>query len=371
VSVDSAGNEADERSYIGQISGDGRYVAFFSLADNLVVGDTNSCMDVFVHDRQTGSTRRVSVDSAGVQGNLSSGLVSISADGQLVAFQSQATNLVPGDNNGVEDVFVHDTQTGATTQVSVNSVGVQGNALSQDPAISSDGRYVAFTSAATNFDPGDTNNWSDIYVHDRQTGEIFRASVSSSGSQASNQSDSPALSADNRYVVFQSYASNLVPWDTNNSPDIFVRDVVGCSPTIATYCTASTTSIPGCQAAISGIGTPSLSSPTAFKLTSGAVPGGILGIAYFGTQNPAATPFGTQGGFICVAIPTVRSAPKLAGGTPGSCSGQLEFRLQDLIALHPGFIQVGSTVHAAIWFRDSASADGFGLSNALWFNVCP
>ena len=126
------------------ISADGRFVAFSSDATNLVPGDTNGTADVFVRDRQTGTTRRVSVGSGGAQGNGLSVDPAISADGRFVAFASDATNLVPGDTNGADDVFVRDRQTGTTRRVSVGSGGAQGDRVSFDPAISADGRFVAF-----------------------------------------------------------------------------------------------------------------------------------------------------------------------------------------------------------------------------------
>jgi len=175
------------------LSPDGRFVAFESLASNLVPGDTNGVSDIFVHDRQTGETTRVSVSTGGVQGNgPSHGEMAISADGRVVAFTSEATNLVPGDTNGIEDIFVHDRQTGVTERVSVATGG--GQALwngqpniggSENVTISADGRFVAFESFTNNLVPGDTNGVTDVFVHDRQTGETSRVSVATGGGQAS------------------------------------------------------------------------------------------------------------------------------------------------------------------------------------------
>ncbi len=224
VSVDSAGNQGDGHSFWPSLSADGRYVAFSSYATNLVAGDNNGTLgDVFVHDRQTGQTTRVSVDSAGTQADGESAFPSISADGRYVAFYSYAGNLVAGDNNGVSDVFVHDRQTGQTTRVSVDSAGNEGNGSSYDPSISADGRYVAFDSDATNLVAGDTNGFQENFLHDRQTGQTIRLSVDSAGNEVNAGSWYPSISADGRYVVFPSYASNLVPGDTNGMADVFVR----------------------------------------------------------------------------------------------------------------------------------------------------
>ncbi|MEW6746093.1 MAG: calcium-binding protein [Planctomycetota bacterium] len=230
VSVDSAGVQANDASYTESaqvISGDGRYITFDSGASNLVPGDTNGAADVFVHDRLTGETRRASVDSWGGQGDHASSCPAISADGRCVAFSSYATNLVPGDGNGQHDVFVHDLESGETSLVSVDSNGMQADRASVRPTISADGRYVAFSSYATNLVPGDTNYCCDAFVHDRMTGETIRVSVSSSGQQGDLDTGIfyASISGDGRYVAFPSLATNLVSGDTNGRSDIFVHDL--------------------------------------------------------------------------------------------------------------------------------------------------
>ena len=224
VSVSSTGEEGNGWSYLASISADGRYVAFGSWASNLVPEDTNGTSDIFVHDRETGETERVSVSSAGQDADGASSAPAISADGRYVAFHSDAANLVPGDTNGVMDIFVHDRETGETERVSVSSAGQEADGASSGPAISADGRYVAFHSDAANLVPGDTNDVTDIFVHDMETGETERVSVSSAGQEADGASSGPAISADGRYVAFGSWASGLVPGDTNGSADIFVHD---------------------------------------------------------------------------------------------------------------------------------------------------
>src|SRR5437016_8015596 len=230
VSVASGGTEGNGASLSSALSADGRFVAFVSAATDLVAADTNGVSDVFVHDRQTGATERVSVASGGAEGNGSSGLIgfafppALSADGRFIAFVSFATNLVAGDTNGATDVFVHDRQTGTTERVSVASGGTQSNAASLGSALSADGRFVAFQSDATNLVAGDTNGATDVFVRDRQTGMTERVSVASDGTQANNVSSYPALSADGRFVAFESDATNLVAGDTNGATDVFVHD---------------------------------------------------------------------------------------------------------------------------------------------------
>ncbi|MCH8815340.1 MAG: thrombospondin type 3 repeat-containing protein [Chloroflexi bacterium] len=226
VSVDSLGNEGDWNSSRPEISGDGRYVAFRSGASNLVANDTNGIDDVFVHDRQTGSTTRISVSSAGAEANGDSDLFSINGDGRYVAFQSFATTLLDGETTAGGDIFVHDLQTSQTTRVSVDSLGTASNGQSGRPSISDDGRYVAFDSKATNLVAGDTNARDDVFVHDRQTGLTTRVSVSSTGVEADDSANFAAISGDGRYVAFDSKATTLVAGDTGFPIyDVFVHDL--------------------------------------------------------------------------------------------------------------------------------------------------
>jgi Tol biopolymer transport system component len=224
VSVDSSGAQADLTSWFGTISAEGRFVAFSSDATNLVSGDTNGCTDVFVRDRQAGTTERVSVDSNEAQGNGSNTFgEAISAFGRYVVFVSDGTNLVPGDANGVQDVFVRDRQAGTTERVSLGSGGVQANGPSRDGAISADGRFVAFTSDASNLVPGDSNGCSDVFVRDRVANTTQRISVNTSGVQGDSWSSGPSISASGRLVAFESLATNFAPTDVVPY-EIFVRD---------------------------------------------------------------------------------------------------------------------------------------------------
>lgn len=284
VSVASDGAQGNDTvSNVASMSADGRYVAFTSAASNLVPNDTNGHHDVFVRDRVTGTTERVSVASDGTQGNGISASMSpaISADGRYVLVTSEASNLVRGDRNDAVDVFVHDRVTDTTKRVSVLpdgteapnhslasvisadgryvafiisnyqsglfvhdratgrtqrvSVGYDGtppngsavNFSGAPLAMSADGRYLAFTSTASNLVPDDTNERWDVFVLDRQTGTTERVSVASDGSEGNGTRDLNgwvSMSADGRYVAFTSAFSNLVPDDTNGHLDVFVRD---------------------------------------------------------------------------------------------------------------------------------------------------
>jgi hypothetical protein len=251
ISVSSSGVPGNEASYYGvDVSADGRYVVFASKASNLVAGDNNVKWDIFLRDRQAGTTQRVSVSSAGAQANGNSWQPRISDDGSLIVYTSEATNLVSGDTNGKWDIFAWYRLSMATERISVDSDETQANGTSGDfsnPAVSSDGRYVAFTSEATNLAPNDTNascdmnydgnpaeNCPDVFVRDRTLGVTERVSVNSEEVQGNQFSISPDISDDGRYVVFNSAASNLVANDTNtcealwygstSCPDVFVRD---------------------------------------------------------------------------------------------------------------------------------------------------
>lgn len=183
----------------------------------------------------TAGTVRVSLGSGGAQGNSDSAFSAIDATGRHVAFSSTANNLVAGDSNGVRDMFVHDVATGGTRRVSVSNTGAQANgpSLCCAPAISGDGRYVAFTSTASNLVAGDTNGVADVFVRDVLMGQTRRVDVSSTGAQANaGPLSDPAISSDGRYVAFISLASNLVAGDTNGERDVFVRDVVNAQTTL-------------------------------------------------------------------------------------------------------------------------------------------
>lgn len=260
------------------ISASGQLVVFGSLATDLVPGDTNDVNDIFVNDRQSGKTRRVSVSTNGTQGDFTSSEAAISADGQFVVFSSFAANLVADDTNHAGDVFIHEMATGQTGRVSAqleglygnldpaisadgrwvafvrhyfgpgpnitedkiniylvdrhtgneslisaNPAGEVGNSYSYNPAISGDGRYIAFNSLATDLVTGDMNSDYDIFVHDRQSGQTRLVSVNDNGEQGNGQAFYVDISSDGHVIAFASAATNLVPNDTNNNYDIFVH----------------------------------------------------------------------------------------------------------------------------------------------------
>ena len=226
VSTDANGDEgqAGFGSSGGQFSRDGRFVVFQSQANNLVAGDANPFEDVFVKDLQTGAIRLVSTDSDGKSANWFCDTASFVGDGSKVVFRSYAANLVADDSNGTGDIFVKDLVSGICRRVSTDSSGAQANGYSGNPAFSANGRYVVFESDASNLVANDSNGARDVFVKDLQTGSVQRVSEDNSGRQGNGASANAAISSDGRFVVFDSMAANLVANDTNGATDIFVKD---------------------------------------------------------------------------------------------------------------------------------------------------
>ena len=231
ISQAADGTGGNDYSSGPAITGDGRTVYFDSSASNLVAGDGNDSSDIFVYDMLSGTNRLVSVATDGSQGNGSSFSADASADGRYVVFSSRASNLIAGDTNGVQDIFLRDLQAGTTTRVSLGANGAQATDFSYNAQVSDNGRYVVFQSDATNLVAGDTNGQQDIYLRDTVSGTTKLVSANTGGVVGSSGSYNADLSADGRYVVFESSATNLVAGDTNNIADIFLRDTVAGTTT--------------------------------------------------------------------------------------------------------------------------------------------
>ncbi len=222
ISISNERAAGNDWSSHPSVSGDGRFVAFISAADNLVGNDTNGVADIFVRDRLIGTTERVSISSTGAQADAAADLPMISADGRVVVFQSQASNLVPTDEVAQTDIYAHDRLTGITERISVNDRGERGNADSASPSISEDGRYIAFRSEASNLVHNDTNGVADVFIRDRLTGHTFRASISSRGQQADAPSgEQVLLTPDGRTVIFSSQANTLAV-SISNEPRLYL-----------------------------------------------------------------------------------------------------------------------------------------------------
>jgi Tol biopolymer transport system component len=254
INVANDGSQANLGSRLPYISDDGMRVSFLSSANNLVPGDTNKFNDIFVRDLKKNTTVRVSVSSTGVQANGSSWKNNISGNGRYVVYQSAAKNLVASDTNKVEDVFVYDLNTKKTTRASVSSAGLQSNNGAWHPSISADGRYVAFWSGANNLVAGDTNFYEDVFVHDRKTKTTTRVSVDSDGKQGRLDSSVPSISRDGRYVAFRSWSA-FAPEDDNKVDDIYVHDRTTGTTTLVSKGMDGTSCTPGAPGSIGGPGT--------------------------------------------------------------------------------------------------------------------
>lgn len=434
ASVDAAGGDANAWSYYGTLSGDGRYVCFQSEADDLVPGDANQTFDVFVRDLLLGTTERASLGPAGEESGPFefSGEPSLSLDGRYVAFASAATGFAPGDGNGAPDVFVRDRVAGTTVLVSVALGGGTGNGGSELPCISGDGLTVVFVSEASDLVPGDTNGAADVFVRDLQSGLTERVSVSSSGEEANDDCylyySHPTISDDGRRVVFESYASNLVPNDGNGWSDVFVRDRAAGVTRIASlrpdgagihqgagrgtisgdgalvafesrddhlvagdangaadvflhvlrapcttpraFCVAKPAST-GCIAAIATSGLPTLSGPDAFFVTVSGARSHQFGFLVWGLAE-SQRPFG--GGTLCVAPPLARSPQRDAEGTPAvdDCSGALWFRFDAQRFAATG-ASAGTSLFGQYLMRDPGypAPEDWALSDAIRFELCP
>lgn len=214
VSVSGKGMQSNENSYNPSMSDDGRFIAFDSFASNLTPGDQNRKGDVFVHDRETGSTVRVSNGIDGKPTDGHSGYASVSGDGRFVGFESLATNLVPNQQDYNSDVFLWSRETGAVEWINRPMPGQMiANGSSGDAAVSRDGRFVAFASSAANLTVGDTNKRDDVYVRDRLYGTLIRVTLTNIGQETNEGSDSPSISDDGRFIAFESKSSNLLSRD--------------------------------------------------------------------------------------------------------------------------------------------------------------
>lgn len=225
VSLGSSGQQGNDHSFSGRSSFDGRFAAFESHATNLVPGGTNGYWHVFLRDMQQGNTLLVDTSASGGEANDDSVHPDVTDDGELVVFASLANNLVPGDTNNLRDIFVKNLSTGAITRVNVTSAGQQAlNGHSQAPYISADGRFVVFRSLADNLVPGDTNWLEDVFLHDLQTGTTIRVNVSETGEEANGETPSGVIARNGQYAAFHSMATNLLPGGSG-CYDVYVKDL--------------------------------------------------------------------------------------------------------------------------------------------------
>jgi Tol biopolymer transport system component len=370
ISVSSSGLEAGGESGSAgtislSISGDGRFVSFYSAADDLVAGATTG---IFLRDRAAGTTECVTVTPAGLPTQGWSWSAQLSDDGRHVVFNSFAQDLVASDASPYADTFVRDRVAGTTTIASVDSAGQPSNGWGWFARISADGRVVAFVSSAANLVPVDANgHLDDVFVRDLVAGTTELVSRSTTGVQASEVSSTAAVSGDGRLVAFDTHAPNLVPFDTNAVMDVFVRDRAPCAT--AGYCVGEPNSA-GCAPRITAAGTPSASSGSGFSIGAEQVLAGHAGLLFYGVSGPATTIL--NGGYRCVLGPVRRTPVQLSGsgGTP-PCAGTYAFDFNAHVAGggDPALV-AGRQVWAQYWWRDPGLAAGAGLTGALTFVLC-
>jgi Tol biopolymer transport system component len=369
VSVSTAGAPANGAAAEGWITASGRYVAFSSTATNLVAGAPGgSDWAIYVRDLQAGTTEAVNISQFGsIAGYCQQPC--ISADGRYVAFTC-AHALVLSDHNFGDDIYVRDRVAATTTRVSALPGGGDSNGYALQPAISGDGRYVAFHSNATDLVSNDlTSEW-EVFVHDMQSGWTSREGVSTTGVPGDSRSDYPALSFDGRFVAFESASTNLVQNDTNNTWDIFLRDRQVPPPVI--YCTSKPNSL-GCVPGIGSTGAASFSAGSGFIVRANNILNERQGLLFYSTLGAGAVPF--QGGWMCVQLPTKRTSLQNSGGNPqpaNDCTGTFAFDFNVYTALHvdPALVP-GQHVWAEYWSRDAGSPSTTNLTNAIEFGIGP
>lgn len=354
VNLGPGGAQAHGDSYCTSISAGGRFVEFSSVAADLVPGDTNLERDIFVRDRLLGTTTRISVTSAGLESNGDSHAGYLSADGRFATFVSQATNLVPGDTNGVQDVFVHEFATHTTTRASVRSDGGQADGWSTGSGITPDGRFLAMASEATNLVPGDAG-LRDIFLRDQWTGAITRVGLGQNGLPPGADSHAwiGALSADARYVAFFSLAAGIVPGNPGGLYDVYVRDR-GPSSAFVSLC-GGDASCPCGNAGASGRGCENSAGTSGARLAGT----GLASLAADGVQLVAT---GLVPGVSCILLQGDALVAPTAFGDGLRCAGGNLRRLY--VASAPG-----GTVSLPPAGGPSISARATALGDALWMGA--
>ncbi len=367
------GGEANGASRRPSISGDGLYVSFDSVATNLVLHDLNGVQDVFVRSLEQTVPRLVSSPDGVGSGNGHSYKSSISADGERIAFLSDADNLVAGDTNAVTDAFVRNVVTGALERISVSPAGMPADGSTYGVDLAQDGRHATFISSATNL-TGEITPHVEVFLRDLYQRRTWRVSRPDGADSAANSSSQDAVVSDaGAFVAFTSFASNLDVPDMNGTSDVFLRTTLA-DP--RTYCEGTLTA-DGCMPSISSVGYPSATSAAGFEIRVDSVSPNKPSMLFYGLEGRRAAPF--LGGTLCVQPPLRRtpvssSFPAMAG----ACGGRIVF---DMNAFAAGVLGgnpdaalslVGKTVNAQFWGRDPQNMPHrVFLSDAIEFEVGP
>jgi len=317
------------------ISTNGDYILFWSDGDTFVASDDNDASDVFFYDRRADELSLVSVSSDGEQGNMSSKVASVTTDGRYVAFVSEASNLVAGDTNAKADIFVHDRQTGETSRISIGLAGEETDGNSMHPQLSADGRYIVFASSATNLVAGDTNNRDDIFVYDRETEGIRLASMSTAGIQGNDSSSLLDISADGQHIAFQSAADNLIADDDNHNDDIFVNSLSALITPSPTLSLNFNTGRPGSPFWAIGVGFPS-GEPAIVNINGQNITDNLLPADDFGNYHFILDSINADPGFYSVRlILNSTASAAYTWPTTTNTSASVSFTLDDEAPLRP------------------------------------
>jgi hypothetical protein len=364
------GGQASQDCTAASISDDGRFAVFQSFSSNLVAGDTNGTIDVFVRDLDLQTTSAVDLNASHVLAPLGAESPLISGDGRFVVFFSDDGSLMPGDTNGDYDGFIRELATGTVELLSVKSTGGFAGGTWREPAISQDGRFVAFVSQSPELVPGDANGKEDVFLRDRLLATTERVNVRTDGTEAPPYiftiTFDPALSDDGRFVAYGEDAS-LATGDANTFRDVYLRDRQGVGTTIESYCTAKVNSA-GATPVIGACGLPSVSGAYAFVLTAIRVLPNKNGLFFWGLA-PASFTFG--GGTLCVQPPIVRS-PVQTSSTGPSGVGSYFFPF-DASYMSSFGLSAGQSIYGQFWSRDPGFAppENIGLTDAILFTLSP
>ncbi|MCK6446428.1 MAG: hypothetical protein L6Q99_08570 [Planctomycetes bacterium] len=369
------GGDPDADSfYLGGLSADGRYVLFSSYASNLVAGDTNGAEDVFLFDRTNGAREVLSVDPAGTPVGASAEYAALTRDARFVSF-SGPDALVVGDVNGAFDVVLRDRSIGVTSLVSLGNGGVPADFGGYEPSLSSDARYVTFTSISSTLTANapSTHSMNRAYFRDRQLGTTTMLDVSSIGEISASGAAQSVISGDGRVIAFTADDADLAPDAALGFNSVFLRDFSVPQGPVA-YCTAKTNSL-GCTPSLSFSGTPSASAGSGFVVQVGSVLNQKLGLLAYSLSGPRGVPF--AGGVLCLDTPLVRGVLQSSGGSlppTHDCSGSysVDFNAHIASGSDPE-LQAGEFVWCQQWSRDSGFTppNSVGLSSALWFWIAP
>jgi Tol biopolymer transport system component len=376
ISCNTSGAPGNDDSDGARISADGRFVAFISGASDLVPADGNGSQDVFVRDRLAGTTRRVNLGPGGVEADNEAYGVDMSPDGRWIVFDSTATNLVPGTTGLIGEVFLIDVQTAILSLQSVGPGGAPSDGSSLLPTISDDGRWIAFLSDATTLDPVDSDLHRDVFVRDAVAGTTRLASVATNGDQGhapqglTVRVEMPMISADGALVGFESNLQGLVAGDTNVS-DAFVSDRRSSVPPVESYCRPKVNSL-GCTPTITSGGEPRVAGASDdFFLSAHNVRNRQVGLLLW-SGFASSTPF--YGGTLCVAPPLQRTPAHDSRGSPvgASCSGTYWFHFSQAYMAAKS-VGPGLLVHGQFWSRDQGfpAPNNVGLTDAIRFTTAP